>query len=440
MPGKEVREPQVAAPSKDPASSAFDLGVDMASAAGNAFMQFTTGLTGTDHANSGATAVVEPASAADAGGSAAPRVVAGSGGFVYEQHADGLVRIVEGPSGAGHTFPVESPINEAITAEIGPYPNVGECEVWPEPPTGTRSAAVEVNRIFGNILGTLANGANTVRDATVDPVGTAVDTAQAAKDGVFGAVKGAADRAWDWWAGEEEEEQASPDLGESELDPVLDDVGQERPIPEGNHQDRGTFVGAAVEETGVTSEILGTIYRYFPLEDRVVGGFLDNSQQGWKVNFHWEYMRDMIDEAMGQGADAELQVVRDALDAVPPSGSGYRNDANAGDTADTSTTEQLLERWRTVNAQKRVLTPIFDRITPWTSSRYSDKDFYLATARIAEPGTSKHGTGKALDIRGDNSRISTISSSLGATTTYDEASHVHVEFLSGVTEPTGEGE
>ena len=56
----------------------------------------------------------------------------------------------------------------------------------------------------------------------------------------------------------------------------------------------------------------------------------------------------------------------------------------------------------------------------------------LAAAPLAKPGTSKHGTGYAFDIHGDNVLIKSICSGLGATLVFDEKSHVHVEFKQGI--------
>ena len=58
--------------------------------------------------------------------------------------------------------------------------------------------------------------------------------------------------------------------------------------------------------------------------------------------------------------------------------------------------------------------------------------FDLAAAPVASPGKSKHGSGYALDIQGDNAAIKSLCSGLGATLVFDEKSHVHVEFKNGV--------
>ncbi len=55
------------------------------------------------------------------------RVVEGAGGYTYEQHPDGSVRILAGPTGVGSQLE-SGAAWEAITAEIGPHPGcaVGE--------------------------------------------------------------------------------------------------------------------------------------------------------------------------------------------------------------------------------------------------------------------------------------------------------------------------
>jgi hypothetical protein len=448
----QARAPaQTQAPSAvETATSTAKAAADGALALGNAFVQSLMG-SGTESGDQSHDAEAQAAETAQAETrptepvTPEPRVVEGTGGYVYKQYPDGLIRILEGPHGAGHTVPVGTPINDAITQEIGSFPlpesasdDVRAAAGPPVAATGA-PAGPEVGRLFGMIAGTLATGANMARDKA----GDVLDAAASAQDlatGAADAAKGAANAAWEWWYGEDESVEAAPGAGPSEAPEEVpaeaeapEEAAPQVDIPEGHHQDRGTFVAPPVEETSTTSGLINQLYPYFPERDIVVGGFLDNSQQAWKVNFHWEYMRDMIDEAMGLGADDELTAVKSALDAVPPSGTGYRGDARAGDTPDTSTPEQIKTRWSTVNAQKKVLDPIFTRVAPWANgSRYSEKDFRLATARVAEPGTSNHGTGKALDIRGDNAEISRISAALGASDVYDEASHVHVEFLRSV--------
>ena len=61
-----------------------------------------------------------------------------------------------------------------------------------------------------------------------------------------------------------------------------------------------------------------------------------------------------------------------------------------------------------------------------------EKMWWLAVAPVAPPGDSKHGSGCALDIAGNNAETTRISNVLGATLVFDEASHVHVEWQRGV--------
>ena len=65
----------------------------------------------------------------------------------------------------------------------------------------------------------------------------------------------------------------------------------------------------------------------------------------------------------------------------------------------------------------------------------AEKMWWLSVAPVAAPGDSKHGTGYALDISGNNFETARISNLLGATLSFNEASHVHVEWKEGVKIP-----
>ena len=67
-----------------------------------------------------------------------------------------------------------------------------------------------------------------------------------------------------------------------------------------------------------------------------------------------------------------------------------------------------------------------------SKSKKSPQAFDLAAAPVASPGRSKHGSGYALDIGGDNSAIKNVCKGAGATLVFDEKSHVHVEFADGI--------
>lgn len=338
------------------------------------------------------------------------RIVHDIGGYVFKQEPDGFITILKGPVGAGYAFPSHSPVNLAITAEIGFY-SKGEG-------SNTGNMA-NVSASLTSVLSTAMGGMERlqeIKDNTTEAIFNTVSSV------IFGP---------------QETDESSPVMGPQE-EPVVEAQAEDKTttkspeIPDNHHQNRTEFVRDSVQEISATSQIIDTIFPYFPKSSKVIGGFLDNSQQAWKINYHWEYMRDLIIAAKGNGADSELDAVYNALGAVPPSGSGYRGDKNPGDTADSSTSEEIVARWRVIRAQKKILDDIWDQAKPWNSSRYTEKNFRLASAPVAKPGTSTHGSGKALDISGDNAEISRISKRLNASMAFDEASHVHVEFLSGI--------
>ena len=121
----------------------------------------------------------------------------------------------------------------------------------------------------------------------------------------------------------------------------------------------------------------------------------------------------------------------------PPSPQhGYTDSKVVGEPHDSSSHAQITQRWETLKICKEqfrliidaaYLTKLMPPSTPWD----------LSVAPVAHPGTSKHGTGYAVDIEGYglNRRIREISKSLGATLVFHEKSHVHVEFAKGVKVP-----
>ena len=79
------------------------------------------------------------ATAVTTSSSAEPRTVAGAGSYVYEQHADGAIYIIQSPESGQCQILVElgSTAYNAILAEIGPYPAGGGVAVpsIPESPS-----------------------------------------------------------------------------------------------------------------------------------------------------------------------------------------------------------------------------------------------------------------------------------------------------------------
>jgi hypothetical protein len=107
-----------------------------------------------------------------------------------------------------------------------------------------------------------------------------------------------------------------------------------------------------------------------------------------------------------------------------------------GQPKDISSHEQITKRWELLKVVKSELALIINAAKLKTIAPPA-QPWDLAVAAVAKPGTSKHGEGWALDIEGAglNQQIADISKALGATLTYNEKSHVHVEFAKGVKVP-----
>lgn len=95
---------------------------------------------------------------------------------------------------------------------------------------------------------------------------------------------------------------------------------------------------------------------------------------------------------------------------------------------DNAAQQDALQRHKTVSQCKREFKKIMEREGLMRLSKKSPQVFHLAAAPVAAPGTSKHSTGYAIDIQGDNGAIKNVCKSRGATLVFDEKSHVHVEF------------
>lgn len=213
-----------------------------------------------------------------------------------------------------------------------------------------------------------------------------------------------------------------------------------------NAHTRGTFVRASVQEVPLTTKIIDQIMPYFPKQCICIAGHLDDGDQFWKVNYHWDLLVHMIGKFLGRpdcpaALRASAEQIRDALMQNPPDPkSGYRTDKNVGDTKDSSTAEQVVKRHATLRQAKKDFEQVLGKAGVVDPARKASppgehKPWWLAVAPVAKPGTSKHGSGFALDIEGDNEATTRIAKALGATLAFNEASHVHVEFADGVRLP-----
>ncbi|HEY2376292.1 MAG TPA: hypothetical protein VGH98_09995 [Gemmatimonadaceae bacterium] len=196
-----------------------------------------------------------------------------------------------------------------------------------------------------------------------------------------------------------------------------------------------TFVDAKVKFkfNPNTRDLLEAILPYYPKECRCISGYLDDEDQFWKVNFHWELLVRMLNKGLTRlerSEGAQTRIILGEMMRNPPSPQrGYVDSQAIGEPHDTSSHALVVKRWETMKickAQFRLIidSANLDKLMP-PSTRWD-----LSVAPVAHPGTSKHGTGYAVDIIGFglNHRIRDISTKLGATLAFDEKSHVHVEF------------
>ena len=212
------------------------------------------------------------------------------------------------------------------------------------------------------------------------------------------------------------------------------------PIDPANHQSRTSFKQANVPENATTTAILDAIWPHYNAGDHVIGGYLSSGQQYWKINYHWELVIWVCDTAatlVDEAHKASFTSIASTLRGHTPNpASGYLDDHNMA-LVDTSTQEAFDARYLAVKKAKTDLAAAItasgaqSKVTGGKADR-----FILSVQNVLPPGdNNKHGQGFSLDIKGSNARISETSKKLGATTTYDEKFHVHVEFKSGVSAP-----
>lgn len=217
------------------------------------------------------------------------------------------------------------------------------------------------------------------------------------------------------------------------------------PVAPANHQSRASFVKpgmpSSVTDHANTSAILDAIWPYFNKGDIVIGGYLSAGQQAWKVNYHWELVIWCCDKAQSldltDDAKQQFAAIATALRGNAPSpSSGYLADSQMT-IADTSDQASCDARYTLVLQAKKDLAAAIEAsgATGKISGATADR-FKLAPQYVKPAGKSKHGTGYALDIKGDNARIKSTAASLGRSGFDDEDFHVHIEFAAGPKLPT----
>ncbi len=198
---------------------------------------------------------------------------------------------------------------------------------------------------------------------------------------------------------------------------------------------RARLVDPRVKETEVTTRIIDKLLPELArIRARIIAGYLSDSDQFWKVNYHWEYLLQAVEHSLTLPLEAQasvLQTIRSQLLSCKPNPEkGYTGGA-VGKPEDKSTYEETAKRHKLLAQCKRDFKKAVEQGNIKAKSRKSAQVFDLAAAPVAFPGTSKHGKGYALDIEGDNGAIKVVCQGKGATLVFDEQSHVHVEFASG---------
>lgn len=200
---------------------------------------------------------------------------------------------------------------------------------------------------------------------------------------------------------------------------------------------RAKRVDPRVKETALTTRIIDDLVpRIADIRAKVIAGYLSDSDQFWKVNYHWEYLLQMVEHSLTLQIEANdkkgLQGIRSELMGCKPDPDTGYTSGPVGKPEDRSSVGDANARHKVLANAKRNFGKITDRADLKGKSGKGSKAFDLAAAPVAAPGTSKHGTGYALDIEGDNSAIKSVCKGLGATLVFDEKSHVHVEFKNGL--------
>ncbi len=214
-------------------------------------------------------------------------------------------------------------------------------------------------------------------------------------------------------------------------------TGENTQTRKADRQTRTERVDPRVKETALTTGIIDELLpRLTDVRARVIAGFLSDADQFWKVNYHWEYLLQMVEHsltlALKDDAKKELQGLRSSLIGCKPDPSSGYVTSPIGKPEDRSSVEDARQRHQTLSSAKRAFGKLVDSAELKQKSKKGEHAFDLAAAPVAPPGTSKHGSGYALDIEGENAAIKSLCKGLGASLVFDEKSHVHVEFKNGV--------
>ncbi len=203
------------------------------------------------------------------------------------------------------------------------------------------------------------------------------------------------------------------------------------------HSSFKEFVDSRVQTIPVTDEIISKIMPFFPKSARVIAGYQSEEQLYWKINYHWEVLLEALEHCLKLNITKEqrdaLAILKVKLESnMPDPKNGYRTSDILGLPKDRSAHETILARHTIIKQAKIDFRAIIDSADIFRKTKRDPKALMLACAPVAKPSQSKHSTGFALDICGNNIEIKRIALSLGAVKPFDEGSHVHCEWPNGV--------
>src|SRR5262245_54084897 len=128
-----------------------------------------------------------------------------------------------------------------------------------------------------------------------------------------------------------------------------------------------TFVRPAVKfkHSPSTKALLEQIMPYFPKSCVCIAGYLDDSDQFWKVNYHWELLLRMLNKArslsLGPQSAEQIQVLKSALlENSPSPDKGYADSKVVGEPHDKSSAAVIIQRWETLKLCKQEFRQILD--------------------------------------------------------------------------------
>jgi hypothetical protein len=359
------------------------------------------------------------------------RFVAGDGGYMYQQFADGTIKVIRGPTSVGKILAPSDPVNVAITAQIGPF----------VPPASPASGAPASTAPAG-ASPAAAPAAPSAVDSVVNAVTGAVDAVTGAVTGTVSAVvTGVAALFGVAGTASQSPATAAPTAG-TPATPAAPEKPGVVPVDPANHQSRASFVGPQLGENAKTTQILDTVWPYFHKDDVAIAGFMTDAELVWKINFHWDEILWACDTVAKMDVPAEcktgLAAIASELNGFPPDpGKGAYLPSPKGVPVDKTSPAAFDARYAAVKGVKPRLRAILEAagiFAKYPGDKQPGLSYRNACDFVNPPKVSAHGYGYALDIQGNEDRILAAAAKLGMTGKSKEA-YTHVEFANGAHPP-----